>query len=103
MTQVCLDGRFWTKQSVSGLESLQIAFIEVPKEDTGTDEHKKELYILRIYDFQQERFTHKIEVNWQIGNVIFTNYEQRLIVQSSDGQYIFVYSLVKKCDQSIPI
>lgn len=73
MTQVCLDGRFWIKQSALGLDFLQMAFVDVQKEETTTtEENKKEVHVAKIYDFQEKRVTHKLEPNWLIGNVIFT-------------------------------
>lgn len=95
-TFTCLDGRFWLKLWDESQEFDKIAFIDLPKEEAnGVDEQKKETYYLRIYDFSQEKLTHTLEFNWQIGNVIFTKHQQRLIVQSHDGQYIYVYSLNK--------
>lgn len=75
----------------------------MPSEEATPDENKKEVHVAKIYDFQEKRVTHTIEPNWQVGNIIFTKYSQRLIVQSSDGQYIFVYSLTNKTSLNNPI
>ena len=80
-----------------------MAFIDVQKTETTIEENKKEVHVARVYDFHEKVCTHKLEPNWQIGNMIVTRNQQRLIVQSIDGQYIFVYSLTKKFDQNNPI
>ena len=52
----CLDGRFWIKQSEDGQQFEQMAFLDViKKEEIGgnTDENKKEVHVVRIYDFQE--------------------------------------------------
>ena len=77
MTMACLDGRFWIKQSEDGQQFEQMAFLDViKKEEIGgnTDENKKEVHVVRIYDFQEQKCVFKAEINWQVGDVLFTKY-----------------------------
>ena len=58
---------------------------------------------LKVLDFENQKVDVELPIQWPIGHVLFTSNCRKIILQSKDRQYIFVYSLIRLFQREEPI
>lgn len=80
-------------------EQLLLLATMAPKgESTKSEVHKKSV---RIHDLMDDDCSQIIEAPWTVGDIAFDKRGNQLAVVSSDGIYVFVYSVIYR--QTEPI